>query len=62
MRKILATVALVLAFGCPALAGEIHIPPVATPPPPQNDAQEQTTEGEIHFPLTEFIFSLLTLF
>ena len=61
MRKTLATVALVLAFGCPMFAGEMHTPPVTTPPP-QSGAQEQTTEGDIHFPLTELIFSLLTLF
>jgi hypothetical protein len=33
MRKTLTTAALLLAFSCPALAGEIHTPGITTPPP-----------------------------
>ena len=47
MRKTLGIAALMLAFCCPALAGEIHIPPVAPYPPQANTAQEPTTNGWI---------------
>jgi hypothetical protein len=33
MRKTLVTAALLLAFSCPALAGEIGIPGAPAPPP-----------------------------
>jgi hypothetical protein len=35
MRKTLITAALLLAFSCPALAGEMGTPGSPTPPPPQ---------------------------
>ena len=40
MRKTLTTAALLLAFSCPALAGEMHTPPA--PQPPTVTAQEPT--------------------
>ena len=46
MRKRLGVAALMLAFCCPALAGEIHIPPVAPYPPQTHTAQEPTTTDE----------------
>ena len=46
MRKTLGIAVLLLAFCCPALAGEIHIPPVAPDPPQANTAQEPTTTDE----------------
>jgi hypothetical protein len=48
MRKTLVTAALVLAFSCPALAGEIGIPGAPAPPPiAASVAQEPTTNGWI---------------
>jgi hypothetical protein len=44
MRKTLGVAALMLAFCCPALAGEIPNPP-APQPPPANAAQ--TADGEM---------------
>jgi hypothetical protein len=43
MRKILATAALLLAFSCPALAGEMGIPGVTTP---QDSTTQEATSGE----------------
>jgi hypothetical protein len=46
MRKTLTTAALVLAFSCPALAGEIATPGSPAPPPTTATvAQEQTANG-----------------
>jgi hypothetical protein len=44
MRKTLTTAGLLLAFSCPALAGEIHTPPA--PQSPTVTAQEPTTTDE----------------
>ncbi len=60
MRKSLRASVLVLALAFSAHAGEIPCPPVA-PPPPQA-AEEATTDGDIHYPLTEIFLTLLTLF
>jgi hypothetical protein len=46
MRKTLTTAALVLAFSCPALAGEIATPGSPAPPPTTATvAQEPTANG-----------------
>ena len=51
MRKTLTTAALLLALGCPAFAGEVHIPPAPQPPPasavqePTDAEQEPTLDG-----------------
>jgi hypothetical protein len=46
MRKTLTTAALVLAFCCPALAGEIATPGSPAPPPTTATvAQEPTANG-----------------
>jgi hypothetical protein len=46
MRKTLTTAALLLAFSCPALAGEMGIPGSPAPPPTTATvAQEPTTDG-----------------
>jgi hypothetical protein len=46
MRKTLTTAALVLAFSCPALAGEMGIPGSPAPPPTMATvAQEPTANG-----------------
>jgi hypothetical protein len=46
MRKTLTTAALLLAFSCPAFAGEMGTPGAPTPPPPPV-VQEPTTGGEM---------------
>jgi hypothetical protein len=45
MRKILGVAALMLAFCCPALAGEMPTPPV--PQQPQGMTAEEPTGGEM---------------
>lgn len=45
MRKTLSVAALMLALYCPALAGEVHIPP-APEPTPMSATQEPTTTDE----------------
>lgn len=46
MRKTLVTAALLLAFSCPALAGEMGIPGSPTTPPPQPaSAVQEPTDG-----------------
>jgi hypothetical protein len=45
MRKTLGIAALMLAFCCPTLAGEIPNPPA--PQPQANTVQESTTDGDI---------------
>jgi hypothetical protein len=45
MRKTLTTAALLLAFSCPALAGEMPTPPA--PQPLNVTAQEPTADGWI---------------
>ncbi len=65
MRKTLTTAALLLAFSCPALAGEMHTPPVAPPEPPQaNIVQEPSTTSEdttgAADTLTQIALTLLT--
>ena len=63
MRKTLGVAALMLAFCCPALAGEIPNPPA--PQPQANTVQEPTTlNGEIGTPgmsdsLTQTVLDLL---
>jgi len=57
MRKTLATALLVLALCSPALAGEIHTPPVIQPP--SSAVEEQSTDGIIECPLTEIAVGLL---
>jgi len=48
MRKTLTTAALVLAFSCPALAGEIATPGSPAPPPTTATvAQEPTANGHM---------------
>jgi hypothetical protein len=42
MRKTLGVAALMLAFCCPTLAGEMPTPPAPTPPQPANAIQEPT--------------------
>lgn len=68
MRKTLTTAALLLAFSCPALAGEIHTPGSPAPPPTSNAVQEptsgETLNGEIATPgmsatLTQTVLDLL---
>jgi hypothetical protein len=44
MRKTLTTAALLLAFSCPAFAGEIATP--GSPAPPTSNAVQEPTEGE----------------
>jgi hypothetical protein len=70
MRKTLTTAALVLAFSCPALAGEIATPGSPAPPPTSNAVQEPTEgvtlNGEIATPgvsatLTQTVLELLTV-
>jgi hypothetical protein len=46
MRKTLTTAALLLAFSCPALAGEMGTPGSPTPPPTAASAVQEPTEGE----------------
>lgn len=72
MRKTLITAALLLAFSCPALAGEMGTPGSPTTPPPQpatvveEPANDATLNGEIPTPgasdsLTEIALDLLAL-
>jgi hypothetical protein len=65
MRKTLTTAALVLAFSCPALAGEIATPGSPAPPPTTASvAQGPTADGIIHGDapesLTQTVLDLLT--
>lgn len=61
MRKTLTTAALLLAFSCPAFAGEMATPGSPTPPPttanatqePTNAVQEPTTDGELSNDVTD---------
>ena len=46
MRKTLTTAALLLAFSCPALAGEMHTPGSPVPLPPTSTAVQEPTDGE----------------
>ena len=52
MRKTLTTAALLLAFSCPAFAGEMATPGVTTPPQ-DSTTQEPTTEGEMQNEATD---------
>jgi hypothetical protein len=52
MRKTLTTAALLLAFCCPALAGEMHTPGVTTPTQ-TTITQEPTANGEIQNEATD---------
>jgi hypothetical protein len=45
MRKTILTAALMLAFCCPALAGEIATPGTPAPPTHASVTQEPTTDG-----------------
>ncbi len=58
MRKSLYALALVLALGCPALAGIVHIPPQE--PPPQS-VQEATMDGNMPNGLVQLALSLFAL-
>lgn len=68
MRKTLGIAVFMLALCCPALAGEIHIPPVAPDPPQANTAQEptgdETANGDMQNDatdsLTQIALELLT--
>ncbi len=51
MRKTLGIAALMLAFCCPALAGEIPTPPA--PQPQSVTADEPTTNGDIQNGVTD---------
>jgi hypothetical protein len=55
MRKILATAALLLAFSCPALAGEMGIP--GAPAPPANGIIQNESADS----LTQTVLDLLAL-
>jgi hypothetical protein len=67
MRKTLGVAVLMLAFCCPALAGEIPNPPAPTPPPPPvNAVQEPTINGVMSTPdiserLTQITLELLAV-
>lgn len=56
MRKILTTAALLLAFSCPALAGEMGIPGAPAPPPANGIIQNESADG-----LTQTVLDLLAL-
>jgi hypothetical protein len=69
MRKTLTTAALLLAFSCPAFAGEMGTPGSPTTLPAASAVQEptggETLNGEIHTPgvsdtLTQIALELLT--
>jgi ABC-type molybdate transport system substrate-binding protein len=47
MRKTLTTAALLLAFSCPAFAGEMGTPGSPAPPPATANAVQEPTDGEI---------------
>jgi hypothetical protein len=70
MRKTLTTAALLLAFSCPALAGEMHTPGSPVPPPTSTVMQEPTDgvtlNGEMGTPgasdtLTQTVLELLAV-
>jgi hypothetical protein len=69
MRKILYVAALMLALGCPALAGEIPNPPAPEPTPSsavQQPADDAMLNGDISTPgvsdiLTEAALDLLAV-
>jgi hypothetical protein len=46
MRKTLTTAALLLAFSCPAFAGEMGTPGSPAPPPATANAVQEPTGGE----------------
>ena len=54
MRKTLLTAALVLAFCCPSLAGEMHTPGAPAPPPTNGIMQNGEPES-----LTQIVLDLL---
>jgi hypothetical protein len=53
MRKTLTTAALLLAFSCPALAGEMHTPGITTPPTTTSPTQEPAANGEMQNEATD---------
>jgi hypothetical protein len=64
MRKTVITAALVLAFCCPALAGEMHTPAAPAPPPPASATPEPAGDeipGDVPDSLTEIALELLAL-
>jgi hypothetical protein len=71
MRKTLGVAALMLAFCCPTLAGEIPNPPAPTPPQSASAIQEptggETLNGEMSTPpgvlesLTQTVLELLAV-
>ena len=70
MRKTLTTAALLLAFSCPALAGEMGTPGSPAPPPTSHAVQEptsgETLNGEMGTPgvsdtLTQTVLELLAV-
>ena len=70
MRKTLTTGLLLLAFSCPAFAGEMGTPGSPVPPPSsatQEPTEGVTLDGEIHIPpgasesLTEITLEMLAV-
>ena len=70
MRKTLTTGLLLLAFSCPALAGEMMTPPAPQPPPAspiQGPTDGPAINGEMHTPpglsesLTQITLELLAV-
>lgn len=69
MRKTLGVATLMLAFCCPALAGEMPTPPAPTPPSAsaiQEPTDGATLNGDMHFPratesLTQITLELLAV-
>jgi hypothetical protein len=70
MRKILTTAAFLLAFSCPAFAGEMHTPGSPAPPTATSNVQEPTgsaaLNGEMHTPgvsdtLTAIVLDVLSV-
>jgi hypothetical protein len=68
MRKTLTTAVLLLAFSCPAFAGEIATPGSPAPPPPTSTAAQdgETLPGEIATPgvsatVTQTVLDLLAV-
>ena len=63
MRKTLTAGLLLLAFSCPALAGEMHTPPAPTSP--QANTSQEPTGGEmpngIDDSLTQVVLDLLAI-
>jgi hypothetical protein len=62
MRKTLGVAALMLALCCPALAGEVHIPPAPQPTPASATQAPTTTDEDTHGAtdtLTQIVLTVL---